>query len=466
MSETETLIIGAGPAGLTCAYTLSQAGKPVTIIEASPFVGGMARSFKLWGHIVDHGPHRFFSSHPKVLKVWDEIIGTDYETISRKTRIYFHGKFFSYPLKTREILSKLGPGYALLATISYIKAKLLKRKNSAASFENWVVGNFGRHLFETFFKDYSEKLWGLKCHELDQEFAAQRIKKLNFLEVLISTFGKNRHRSLTDQFQYPLQGNGEVYEKMREKIMAAEGSLRVSETVQKIILADNVVKGVVTRSGELINCRNLVSSMPLTLLAEALDPPQVVRQAIQNLEYRNTILVYLKVNRSDLFPDQWLYIQSPDLLAGRVTNYRNWSSKLPGDSENSVLSVEYWCSDHESMWTTNDEELINLATQELIKANLINQGNVCGGHVVRLRRSYPVYRLGYRKHLKVVSDFIDQFKGIYAIGRYGAFKYNNQDHSILMGLQAAEIIQGAKDTSLWQINTDSDEYLEIDNRTT
>ncbi len=201
--------------------------------------------------------------------------------------------------------------------------------------------------------------------------------------------------------------------------------------------------------------------MPLTLMVQSLDdvPFEVVRAA-GSLTFRNTILVYLRVAGEDLFPDQWLYVHSPELLTGRVTNFRNWVPSLYGSSPDTILSLEYWCNDNEELWQQTDDDLVRRATAEMTSTGLLSGAKVTAGHVVRLRRCYPVYARGYKRHVRVITDHVDRIRGLAAIGRYGAFKYNNQDHSILMGLLAAENVLLDKEHNLWGINTDYESYQE------
>lgn len=460
-------IIGAGPAGITAAYTLAKEGILPDVFEASENVGGMAKSITLWNQKVDLGPHRFFSSDPRVNKVWLELVGEDYEMINRLTRIYYKNKFFYYPLKPLNALSQLGIREAATCAFSFAKQSFSKEPESTAieaeSFENWVVKRFGKRLFEIFFKTYSEKLWGIPCGELDADFAAQRIKKFSLLEALKASFSRSsgsRHKTLVDKFAYPHGGSGVVYDRMAAFVSASGGNVLLNTRVKRVCAEGGKVTGLEMMDGSLLGYDHVISTMPVTHLVNQLpDVPPAVKNAAGELKFRNTILVYLKVEGVDLFPDNWLYIHSDNLKTGRITNFRNWSPRLYGDEKSSILALEFWCYDEDDIWTSENTELIALASDEIRKTGLIGDTEISDGFVHRVRRCYPVYSRGYRRNLEPVEKYLSTVKNLSVIGRYGAFKYNNQDHSILMGILAASNIAENAAHDLWAINTDY-EYQE------
>lgn len=454
-------VIGAGPAGLTAAYELAKAGVEVELFEAGAASGGMCRSFELWGQVVDLGPHRFFSSDARVNRLWLEVIERDYKMVDRFTRIFYGNRFFHYPLQPVNALANLGPWEATRCIASYLRQKAA-RDLHGSSFETWVVNRFGRRLFEIFFKTYSEKLWGISCQELDADFAAQRIKKLSLGEVAKNALGLGgkRHQTLVDQFAYPLGGTGQVYDRMADYV-GSLGELHLNRPVAQVLHDRKRVTGLRFSDGTTRNYDHVISTMPLTLMVKGLEgTPADVQAAAASLKFRNTILVYLRVNASNLFPDQWIYVHAPELLVGRVTNFRNWVPEICNDAPETILSLEYWANDDDSMWNEDDQQLIARATAEIQATGLIGDALVEAGHVVRVPRCYPVYSQGYKNHLAVVTQYLDQFQGLTPIGRYGSFKYNNQDHSILMGLLAAQNLIEQRQNDLWSINTDYDSYQE------
>ncbi len=457
-------VIGAGPAGATAAYELAKAGHRVRLFEASPHVGGMARTLPLFGQRVDLGPHRFFSSDARVNRLWLEVVGRDYRMVDRLTRIFYSGKFFHYPLQAGDALKTLGLLEAGRCVASYGRTRLRPPK-SLDSFEDWVVARFGRRLFEIFFKTYSEKLWGISCQELDSDFAAQRIKKLSLLEAAKSALfggGGAKHKTLVDRFAYPTGGTGVVYERMAEAVRARGGEVHVSTPVLGVDARPGQAGATITFADRPAQPFDfVVSSMPLSTLVQKLpDVPADVLRASERLRFRNTILVYLHVDGAALFPDQWLYVHSADLQTGRVTNFRNWTKELYGEANSSILALEYWCNDGDAAWTEDDAVLVARATREIGQTGLIRGARVLDGAVVRIPRCYPVYDRGYRERVATVVDHLKKYDSLLPIGRGGAFKYNNQDHSILMGLLAAEKIDKGARHDLWAVNTDYESYQE------
>jgi protoporphyrinogen oxidase len=455
----QTAVIGAGPAGLATAFTLSRAGVPVDVFEASAVVGGMARSLRLWGHTVDLGPHRFFSSNARVNRLWLDVVGTSYRMVERRTRIYYDGKLFAYPLRLSATLATLGAVEAARCALSYSGRRCERRNRRSDTFEDWVRGRFGGRLYEIFFRTYSEKLWGIPCSRLDADFAAQRIKQLSLFEAVKNAVVRgrtNRHPTLLERFAYPLDGTGSVYEAMARGIIDLGGRVHLETPVRQVVpLPDGSIE-LELGSGERQSFRHVVSSMPLTLLVRSLpDSPAVVRETASTLRFRNTILVYLRVEGSDLFPDQWLYIHAPELIVGRVTNFRNWVPELYGESADTVLALELWCDPGDALWSESDSALGERALADIRKTGLIKNARVADAHVVRVPFCYPVYDLGYRNHVAVIARHLQTIPGLQAIGRYGSFKYNNQDHSLLMGILAADNIMHSGMHDLWKVNADS-----------
>ena len=458
-------VIGAGPAGLTAACLLAEAGHQVVVFEADSAVGGMAKTIELWGQKVDLGPHRFFSSDPRVNKFWQKMAGADYSMVNRLTRIYYKGRFFYYPLKPFDALTNMGAAEACRCLSSYLLQKVNPSPQDG-TFESWVVRRFGRRLYEIFFKTYSEKLWGIRCTDLDADFAAQRIKKLSLSAAVVNALLKgrgNRHKTLVDQFAYPHCGSGAVYARMAARVMALDGEIRNHCPVRRVLLDDGRAVGIELTTGEALPFDHIISTMPLNELVKSLDGvPAEILECAGRLRFRNTILVYLKIDATNLFPDNWLYIHSPELLTGRITNFRNWTPSLYGAEQSTIIALEYWCYDGDQLWNTAVADLIALATRELQSTGLTGGAHISAGHVVRIQGSYPVYRRGYQADLKPVERYLDTIAALTPIGRGGAFKYNNQDHSILMGLVAAENIVGRAGHDLWKINTNS-EYQESSN---
>ncbi|MBC8044040.1 MAG: FAD-dependent oxidoreductase [Rhizobacter sp.] len=456
-------IIGAGPAGMTAAYQLAKAGAEVEVFEASASPGGLAKTIELWDQKVDLGPHRFFSSDTRVNELWLEVAGQDYAMVDRLTRIYYKNKFYFYPIKPFDALGNLGAVEAARCVASYM-AERLSPTPPDGSFESWVQSRFGRRLYEIFFKTYSEKLWGISCKDLDADFAAQRIKKLSLFEAIKNAVfgGKgNTHKTLVDQFAYPHGGTGMIYERMAAFVRQKGGKVFCNTPVERVLTEHGTVTGLALPDGEFRKYDHVVSSMPISLLVSRLpEVPMDIKEKAMSLKFRNTILVYLNVDAANLFPDNWLYVHSSDLQTGRITNFRNWTPELYGEAQTSILVLEYWCYDGDELWTMDDKKLVALASDELRKTGLIKDAKISDGHIHRISRCYPVYNRGYKEVLKPVEAYLTGIRGLSVIGRYGAFKYNNQDHSILMGMLAAENIMNGTSHNLWEINTDYEDYQE------
>jgi len=455
-------IIGAGPAGLASAYTLGKLGVAVDVFESASVVGGMCRTFTLWDQVVDLGPHRFFSSNAQINRLWLEIVGTGYRMIERQTRILYGGRFFNYPLRLADSFAKLGPLESSRCLLSYLRQKL-RRETPPDSFEEWVQGRFGERLYQIFFRGYSEKVWGIPCRNLDADFAAQRIRALSLYEAIRNALANgrgNRHATLADRFAYPVGGTGSVYKKMADAIRRQNGCVHLEKPVRRVVPQPDGTIRMELESGECPVYRHVISTMPLTLLVRGLpDVPHNVRNACSRLRYRNALIVYLKVEAQDLFPDQWIYVHEPALSVGRITNFRNWIPELYGASPHTILSLELWHDPDDAAWRESDAFHIQRATRDLLKTGLIHGARITSGHVVRVPFCYPVYELGYKSHLKLLQDYLETVPGLHAIGRCGSFKYNNQDHSILMGILAAEKIALARNHDLWAVNAD-DAYQE------
>jgi protoporphyrinogen oxidase len=450
-------IIGAGPAGMTAGYEISKNENfDCVIYERTSEVGGMARSFKLFNRTVDLGPHRFFSNDTRVNKLWLEVIGNNYKMVNRITRIFYKNKFFDYPLKPFKALILLGFTESFLCLFSYFNSLIFPIKN-ADTFESWVSNRFGKRLYRIFFKGYTEKLWGIKCESLTAEFAQQRIKKFSLGEAIISAFKVNKlkHKTLVDQFAYPLNGNGQVYDKMLQLFEANGAQILYSSNILEISLTEKNTYLLKTDNGN-EEYDYLVSSMPIdNFLKIFTSTNTTILNSVPALAFRNTIIVYVQLNKTNLFQDQWLYIQDENILTGRVTNFNNWVSDIFEDKNDTVLALEYWCYEKDNIWSLEKSNFFEIISKDLKNCGFIEQTNeIINFEVVRIPKCYPVYKDDYKIHLEKIQNFIDDFDNLQLIGRYGSFKYNNQDHSILMGILAARNIIHNEKNNIWDINTD------------
>lgn len=471
------VILGAGPAGLAAAYALCKRGERPIVLEKSGEVGGICRTVNYKGYIFDIGGHRFFTKFDEVQALWEEVLGNELVVRPRLSRIYYNGDFYDYPLRAANALRNLGPVESARCMLSYARASARPR-GGEDNFEEWVSNRFGDRLFNIFFKSYTEKVWGIPTAEIGAEWAAQRIKNLELSTavkdaVLRPLRGALRPRgkqelvtSLIEQFHYPLRGPGQMYDRMRDRVLEMGGQILLHHGAERVEHTEGRVHAVVARGpqGELrLEADVVMSSMPLTLLVRALHPrpPEDVWASAHALTYRNLLTVDLLVDRTGLFPDNWIYIHDPRLRVGRIQNFGNWSSLMVPNPGTSALGMEYFCSDDDDIWRMSEAELLELGARELKATGLLDRSGakILDGTTIRVPRAYPVYKRGYKEHLDRITAHVRGFQNLMPMGRYGMFKYNNSDHSILTALLSVENLFGAQH-DVWEVNTDSD-YHEI-----
>jgi protoporphyrinogen oxidase/GT2 family glycosyltransferase len=470
MTHTQVVIIGAGPAGLTAGYELVKAGMEPIVFEQSDRVGGISRTETYKGYRFDIGGHRFFTKVTEVQDFWYEILADDFIQVPRLSRIYYQGKFYDYPLSIWNALSNLGWWTSCLILLSYLKAKLqdkLKLTPTPETFEDWVINSFGERLYRTFFKTYTEKVWGIPCDQIQADWAAQRIQGMSLKRaVMNAVFGSQTSKSLIKKFDYPVLGPGMMWERCQEKIEQLGGQVHLHTNVQRIEREGKRIKSVtIEQNGQTqtIAAEHFISSMPITALLRRLDPlpPESVLEAANQLKYRDFLIVSLIINRDHLFPDNWIYIHSPEFKVGRIQNFKNWSAAMVPDAGKTCLGMEYFCSVGDDLWNRSDAELIDLATREAIALQLgIKPGDVEDGVVIRQYKAYPVYDGEYRQHLQVLQDYLATFENLQTVGRNGMHRYNNQDHSMLTAMLAAKNILG-ESHDIWNVNLERSYHEEF-----
>ena len=465
MSDKRVVIIGAGPAGLTAAYELTKHRIAPIVLEQNNKVGGIARTECYKGFYFDMGGHRFYTKAKEVERLWHEILGDDLIRRPRLSRIYYKRKFFNYPLKPSNALLGLGIWQAILVVASFIKWQIFPYRKED-TFEEWVTNRFGKRLFETFFKSYTEKIWGISTSVLKAEWAAQRIKDLSLKTALLTMFAKSKMKitTLIDEFHYPRRGPGMLWEAIQHKVECCGGQVKLNCVVNKIHCTGNRVDYIVISnngSGEqIISGTDFVSSMPVSEFIRKLEPvpPQVLRAA-ERLTYRDFLTVCLIVNKPDLFPDNWIYIHAPEVRVGRIQNFKNWSSDMVPDLTKTSLGMEYFCAEGDELWIKSDTDLIELGKREIERIGLARYEDVEDGVVFRVPKAYPVYDSDYREYLTIVQDFVNQLEGFQTIGRNGLHRYNNQDHSMVTAMLAVRNLMFGERHDLWSVNTDQ-EYQE------
>jgi len=468
------VIIGAGPAGLACAYYLTkkspkQKGQ-LQILEATKEIGGISRTVVKNGFRFDLGGHRFFTKNEEINQLFDEVVGKDVLKVKRKTPIYFRKKYFDYPIKISNVMKNLGFWTSLRIIFDYLYIKIVNliSPRPDKTFEDWITNRFGKTLFNFFFKSYTEKLWGLPTNKIGAEFAAQRIKGMSVFAVIknaLITNSKNRPKTLIDQFKYPRLGIGQFYEKMAAQI--GRDKIAFNNEVRKINLKNNRVESIIvsTKAGKkLIKVDELISSMPITDLVKSLYPkaPAKVLSAAKKLQYRGWIGVAIMIKKPHVNKFTWVYVHEPKAAIGRFIEPKNWSKFMVPDSKKSSLVAEMWDWEDGKIWASPDQKIIDLAIHDLVDImGFLKRKEIIDAFVIRAPKAYPTYKSGYKRHLKVVKDYLSKIKNLQLIGRYGTFRYNNMDHSIETGILAAKnLIAGKKVYDIDQVNAEAEYHEE------
>jgi protoporphyrinogen oxidase len=476
-SGVDVAIIGAGPAGLTAAYLLTRQGYSVTVIEKDPvYVGGISRTVAHRGFRFDIGGHRFFSRSKEVVDLWNEILPQDFIQRPRMSRIYYEGKFYSYPLRAFEALWNLGLWRSTLCMASFARAKLFPNRD-VRSFQDWTVNAFGHRLFSIFFKTYTEKVWGMPCDEMSADWAAQRIKGLSLwgavTDGLKRSLGLNRRpndgmqtKTLLESFRYPRLGPGMMWEAARDHVVAGGNHVLMGHALKQ--LSQDQVTGrwllsAIRADGEsvTINAAHVISSAPMRELAGRIHPlPQTIGAAL-DLKYRDFLTVALMIRSEDLFPDNWIYIHDSKVQVGRIQNFRSWSPEMVPDPALACVGLEYFCFEGDGLWASADEALVELAKREMAILGLCKPGDVVGGAVVRQEKAYPVYDDAYAANVQAMRAELEaKYPTLHLVGRNGMHRYNNQDHAMMTAmLTVRNIAAGARVYDIWAVNEDA-EYHE------
>lgn len=475
-TSVDIAIIGAGPAGLTAAYLLGKAGYSVTVIERDEkYVGGISRTVEHDGFRFDIGGHRFFSKSKEVVDLWNEILPDDFIQRPRMSRIYYEGKFYSYPLRAFEALWNLGIWRSSLCMASYLKSKLLPNKN-VKSFEDWTTNQFGWKLYSIFFKTYTEKVWGMPCNEMSADWAAQRIKGLSLgaavIDGLKRSLGLNKKpndgmetKTLLETFRYPRLGPGMMWDAARDHVIGHGNHVLMGHSFKQLTqdqksgrwkLTASYAKGDVT-----IDAAHVICSAPMRELAARIHPLPASLPNASQLKYRDFLTVALMVKSPDLFPDNWIYIHDSKVKVGRVQNFRSWSPEMVPDPEIACVGLEYFCFEGDGLWSSSDADLVELAKSEMAILGLCNPDDVVGGAVVRQEKAYPVYDDAYAANVEAMRrDLEERYPTLHMVGRNGMHRYNNQDHAMMTAmLSVRNIIAGERVYDIWQVNEDA-EYHE------
>lgn len=523
------IIIGAGPAGLTAALELLRRTdvRPI-VLEASSAIGGISRTVNLNGYRMDIGGHRFFSKSDWVMDWWQKILPLEPESASpgaqltlnyrqqerdyivpdanpvhdtlpgevmlvraRLSRIYFLRKFFDYPIKLNaNTLANLGPVRCTKAGMSYARAVLFPRKPER-SLEDFLINRFGGEMYRTFFKSYTEKVWGVPCAEISAEWGAQRIKGLSLTRAMLHAFrqaltpagprsNSPAHTSLVERFLYPRLGPGQLWEAVARRVLAAGGDIRMEHEVQEIQLDNGQVVAVAAHVASgggrtSLAADYVISTMPVKDLFAGFRPapPESLLGLARSLPYREFITVGVVARRmrvgsqrvsaagNAMLPDNWIYIQDPDVKLGRLQIFNNWSPALVPEADRVWLGLEYFCTEHDELWRLSDAEMQALAIKELAHVELVDPADVISATVIRVPKAYPAY-FGTYAQFDALRAFTDAIPNLFLIGRNGMHRYNNQDHSMLTAKAAVDnIVSGCTDKqNIWSVNVDDDYHEE------
>jgi len=464
----DLVIIGAGPAGLTAAYELSNSEKKVIVLEKKPQVGGLAETKVFGSYRYDIGPHRFFTKNKEVYQLFLEMLGSDAVAVNRKTRILFKNSYFDYPLTPLNALFGLGLGESIVIGFSYIFARVKSylKISKINNFEDWVVDRFGKKLFNNFFKNYTEKVWGIDCKDIGSDWAAQRIKGLSLstaIKFALFPNSKKRPKTLVDKFYYPRLGAGMLWEKFEEHITNKGLNVTKNKKVTAVKRSgDNFMITYEDTEGNktTIESKNVFFSNPLLEFIAIYDSevPQSVIDSAKALNYRNHISVHITIDKK-LFDDNWIYIHSPNLDMARIADFTNFSDDM-SEAGTYPLTLEYFCFEDDDIWNKQNKDIIDFALNEL--RNIFDdEFNVIHSEVSRNANAYPVIKTGYQEHIDVIKDWLSDLPSITAIGRSGMFKYNNQDHAMATGLYAARTLMGQGDYDPWEVNVDGEYHEEV-----
>jgi protoporphyrinogen oxidase len=484
--DPQVVIIGAGPAGLTAAYELTRHDIASTVLEADNIVGGISRTVERDGWRFDIGGHRFFTKVQRVEDLWHEILpAEDFLLRPRMSRIFYDGKYFDYPLKASNALKNLGLLEAVRCVLSYAYARgenavrrLIGRPRADVSLEDWITSRFGRRLYEHFFKTYNEKVWGVPASAIQADWAAQRIKNMSLLNAglnavidelskYVPALAKRKQTDITsliEEFEYPKYGPGQMWEVCQQKVEAAGTKVLMNTKVTRIRHEGGRAVSVVAAADGVETdypCDEVISSMPMSHLLQAMEPapPARVLKAAGDLAYRDFLTVALVVPQEASFPDNWIYIHSPEVEVGRIQNFASWSPYMVKEGR-TCLGLEYFVFEGDELWSSSDEDLVELAKRELEHIGLVNAADVEAGYVVRMPKAYPFYDEHYKANVQVLRDWLaEAAPNVHPVGRNGMHRYNNADHSMYTAMLTVENIVGDSTHDVWEVNVE-EEYHE------
>ncbi len=447
-SGTEIVVVGGGLAGLSASFALSRAGRRIAVFEGDPEVGGLSKTIRRGDFRFDLGGHRFLTKNEKTERFVKKLLDGKYLTVPRKSKIYMQNKFFDYPLKPSNALFGLGIPTTFRVICDYSKEKIknIFRTPGNISLEDWVVSNFGRTMFTIYFKEYSEKVWGIECNRISEEWVSQRINGLSLGVAIKNAFFKfsgQEVNTLVDRFIYPRMGIGQISDRLKSEIERENTVLTNTRALRinhKNFVINNVIAGNCERTYD-VKGSEFVSSIPLPALVRMLTPsaPEDILNAVSKLRYRDLVIVTIMLDRERVTDLTWMYLPGQDMRLGRIHEPKNWSPHMAPEGKTHIVS-EYFCFRGDEIWNFTDEQLASLTVKQLEKLLFIKKSEVIGSCVVRVPRAYPLFEVGYTKYYSRILRYLQNFSNLHIIGRTGMFKYYNMDRAIETGLDVAEKI--------------------------
>lgn len=446
--KTKIAVLGAGLAGLSAGYKLSQQNIPLLILEKESQIGGLAKTIQFGDFKFDLGPHRFFSDDKEIEKFVRDLLDKEILILKRSTKIFFQKKYFDYPLRFPNLIFNLPFLISFKISSSFLIAKFKNIFLNLAenNFEEWVINRFGKKLYQIYFKPYTEKLWGIPCGQISSDWANQRIKGVSIREILKEMFlnPKDKIRTFQDSFFYSQNGIGLISQKLSSQILRDNKIItnakitQINHQLNRIISIDYILDNQLFN----IEADYYISSIPITDLILLLNPktPSKIIEINNKLKYRGLVIVALIINRRRITKDTWLYFPERDISFCRITEPKNWSYYLAPDNK-TLLLLEYFCSENDKIWQMEDKAIVDLAMKDLTqKLNYLKTKDIIGAKIIKINKAYPVYNLNYNLYLNKIRNYLNNFQNLYLIGRLGNFQYNNMDNAIKDGFEIASKI--------------------------
>jgi protoporphyrinogen oxidase len=461
-SKKDAIILGGGLSGLSSGYVLTNAGLAVSVYERDRVVGGLSKTIERNGFRFDLGGHRFFTKDEKINAFVRELMGNELVSVRRSSKIYLRNKYFDYPLKPLNALFGLGISTTVRILIDYLRetAKRAVRNKESLSLEDWVVGNFGRAMFTIYFKEYSEKVWGIDCGRISATWVAQRIKGLSLAKAVKNAFFKVSGKdlaTLTDSFLYPSLGIGRLSDRLRDEIekkndvYTGNGVVSVNHEEFWVKSVSVLDQGVVRT----IPADEFISSIPLTKLVAMLNPapPASLLETASKLRFRDLVIAAIMVDRERVTDQTWIYIPEQKIPFGRIHEPTNWSPAMAPRGK-SLLVMEFFSFKGDAVWNMQDDRLAGITVDNLVRLGFISRREVLDCMIVRVPKAYPLFEIGYREHVDALHDYLGRFKNLHIAGRSGMFRYYNMDVAMRSGIETAEKVLRRKTRSVDAVEHD------------